>query len=87
MLGVCGPESVCPRSDQRERRAAAGRVRPGHRGDEDQGATPVPLHRRHRLRQTKVRHQHHPFVRLQINTLIKLMKKSKIFVAFCVVLC
>lgn len=47
--GVRGPEPVCPRPDQRERRAAAGRVRPGHRGDEDQGETPVPLHRRHRL--------------------------------------
>lgn len=43
LLGLCGAESIRPRPHQRERRAAAGRVCSGHRGLEDQGATPVPL--------------------------------------------
>lgn len=43
LLGLCGAEPVRPRPHQRERRAAAGRVCSGHRGLEDQGATPVPL--------------------------------------------
>lgn len=56
LLGICGAESICPRPHQRERRAAAGRVRSGHRGLKDQRETPVPLQRRHRLRQTQVRY-------------------------------
>lgn len=56
LLGVCGAESICPRPRQRERRAAAGRVRSGHRGLKNQGETPVPLQRRDCLRQTQVRY-------------------------------
>lgn len=56
LLGVCGAESICPRPRQRERRAAAGRVRSGHRGLKNQGETPVPLQQHDCLRQTQVRY-------------------------------